>query len=178
MSAVKQRSIYVIAALVIVTGVVAWAERDRLALFQHAPDGMVWISGGDFWMGSEFQMFHDARPVHLVHVSGFYMDKTEVTNQQFQRFVKATGYMTVAERVPTSEEFPGAPPENLIAGSVVFTPPSQPVPLNNHFQWWSYVPKANWRHPQGPESGISDKMGHPVVHVAYEDVLAYATWAG
>lgn len=109
-------------ALVIVTDIVAWAERDRLALFQHSPDGMIWIAGGEFWMGSDFQMFHDARPVHLVHVSGFYMDKTEVTNQQFERFVKATGYVTVAERVPTSEEFPGAPPENLVAGSVVFAP--------------------------------------------------------
>jgi formylglycine-generating enzyme required for sulfatase activity len=91
--------------------------------------------------------------------------------------VKATGYVTVAERVPTSEEFPGAPPQNLIAGSVVFMPPSGPVPLDNHFQWWSYIPGANWQHPQGPKSGISDRMEHPVVQVAYEDVLAFAAWA-
>jgi formylglycine-generating enzyme required for sulfatase activity len=139
---------------------------------------MSWISGGEFWMGSEFPMFRDAQPVHLVHVDGFYMDKTEVTNDQFERFVKATGYVTVAERVPTAEEFPGAPPENLVAGSVVFTPPSMPVPLNNHFQWWGYIRGADWRHPQGPDSGISDKMDHPVVHVAYEDVAAFAAWAG
>jgi formylglycine-generating enzyme required for sulfatase activity len=139
---------------------------------------MVWISGGEFWMGSDFPMFRDARPVHLVRVDDFYIDKTEVTNEQFERFVKATGYLTVAERVPTAEEFPGAPPENLVAGSVVFTPPSAPVPLTNHFRWWSYIKGADWRHPHGPDSGISDKMDHPVVHVAYEDVLAFAAWAG
>ena len=139
---------------------------------------MGWIPGGEFWMGSDFPMFRDAQPVHLVHVDGFFMDKTEVTNEQFERFVKVTGYVTVAERVPTAEEFPGAPAENLVAGSVVFTPPSIPVALNNHFRWWSYVHGADWRHPLGPESGISKKMDHPVVHVAYEDVLAFATWAG
>lgn len=123
-------------------------------------------------------MFRDARPVHLVQVDGFYMDKTEVTNEQFERFVKATGYVTVAERVPTAQEFPDAPLENLVAGSVVFTPPSTPVPLNNHFRWWSYVRGADWRHPQGLDSGVLDKMDHPVVHVAYEDVVAFAAWAG
>jgi formylglycine-generating enzyme required for sulfatase activity len=139
---------------------------------------MAWIPGGEFWMGSDFRLFRDAQPVHLVQVDGFYMDKTEVTNEQFERFVKATSYVTVAERVPTSDEFPGAPPENLVAGSVVFTPPSTPVALNNHFQWWSYLKGADWRHPEGPSSQIADKMDYPVVHVAYEDVSAFAAWAG
>jgi formylglycine-generating enzyme len=176
--AVKRRSIYVIGVCILVAGIVAWTGRERIGGFHHPPDGMVWIPGGEFWMGSDFPMFRDARPVHLVHVDGFFMDKTEVRNEQFERFVKATGYVTVAERAPTLEEFPGAPPENLVAGSVVFVPPSAPVPLNNHFRWWSYVHGADWRHPQGPDSGISDRMEHPVVHVAYEDVLAFAAWAG
>ena len=175
--AVKRRSIYVIGVCILVAGIVAWTGRERIGGFHHPPDGMVWIPGGEFWMGSDFPMFRDARPVHLVHVDGFFMDKTEVRNEQFERFVKATGYVTVAERAPTLEEFPGAPPENLVAGSVVFVPPSAPVPLNNHFRWWSYVHGADWRHPQGPDSGISDRMEHPVVHVAYEDVLAFAAWA-
>jgi formylglycine-generating enzyme required for sulfatase activity len=169
-----------LAAIVLITciGALVWIERDRLVSSHSAPDGMSWIPGGEFLMGSDFPMFRDARPVHLVYVDGFFIDKTEVTNEQFERFVKATGYVTVAERVPTAEEFPGAPPENLVAGSVVFTPPSTPVPLNNHFQWWGYIHGADWRHPQGPDSGISDKMDHPVVHVAYEDVVAFAAWAG
>src|SRR5262245_44421934 len=129
----KRRFLYTIAAVAIVIGIVAWTGRDRIGLFHPAPDGMAWIAGGDFWMGSDAPMFRDARPVHLVHVDGFFMDKTEVTNEQFERFVKTTGYVTVAERAPTSKEFPDAPPENLVAGSVVFTPPAAPVPLNNHF---------------------------------------------
>ena len=105
-----------------------------------APEGMVWIPGGEFSMGSEDPMMgQDARPVHRVYVDAFWMDETEVTNEQFAAFVKATGYVTVAERTPRAEDFPGAPPENLVAGSVVFTPPAAPVPLDNHFQWWSYV---------------------------------------
>jgi formylglycine-generating enzyme required for sulfatase activity len=106
------------------------------------------------------------------------MDATEVTNEEFARFVKATGYVTVAEQKPTREEFPTAPPENLVAGSVVFTPPSEPVSLDNHYRWWSYVPGASWRHPQGPASGLKGREKHPVVQVAYEDAAAYAQWAG
>jgi formylglycine-generating enzyme required for sulfatase activity len=106
------------------------------------------------------------------------MDKTDVTNEQFEKFSKATKYVTVAERTPTAEEFPGAPPENLVAGSVVFSPPDHPVPLNDHLQWWSYVKGANWRHPLGPKSSIKGKDKYPVVQVAYEDALAYAKWAG
>ena len=141
-----------------------------------APEGMAWIPNGEFWMGADD--FPDAQPWHRVHVDGFWMDTTEVTNDQFAKFVKATGYVTVAERTPRAEDFPGAPPENLVAGSVVFSPPDHPVKLNNHFQWWSYVKGANWRHPEGPKSTIKDRGNYPVVHIAYEDATAYAKWAG
>jgi formylglycine-generating enzyme required for sulfatase activity len=137
---------------------------------------MVWIPGGEFWMGAE--EFPDAQPWHRVSVDGFWMDKTEVTNDQFAKFVKATKYVTVAEQAPRAEDFPGAPPENLVAGSVVFSPPDHPVKLNNHFQWWSYVKGANWRHPEGPKSTLKDRGNYPVVHIAYQDALAYAKWAG
>jgi formylglycine-generating enzyme required for sulfatase activity len=106
------------------------------------------------------------------------MDRTEVTNEEFARFVRATGYVTVAERTPTREEFPTAPPENLVAGSVVFDPPAKPVPLDDHFQWWSYVTHASWRHPLGPGSDLRGRERYPVVHVAYQDAQAYAKWAG
>ena len=141
-----------------------------------APEGMVWIPGGEFWMGAD--EFPDAQPWLRAYVDGFWMDRTEVTNEQFAKFVEATGYATVAERTPRAEDFPGAPPENLVAGSVVFSPPEHPVALNDHFQWWSYVNGANWRHPEGPPSGIKDRGRYPVVHIAYEDALAYAKWAG
>lgn len=141
-----------------------------------APEGMVWIPGGEFWMGAD--EFPDAQPWHRVYVDGFWMDTTEVTNEQFAKFIKATGYITVAERTPRPEDFPGAPPENLVAGSVVFSPPDHPVNLSNHFHWWSYVQGANWRHPEGPQSTIKGRERHPVVHIAYEDAVAYATWAG
>ena len=151
------------------------------------PEGMAWISGGEFSMGAadppaaDAVAMHgaaDARPVHRAYVDGFWMDETEVTNEEFARFVKATGYVTIAERKPAAEDFPGAPPENLVAGSVVFSPPDHPVPLNNHFQWWSYVKGANWRHPEGPKSNLKGRENFPVVQVAYEDCLAYAKWAG
>ena len=138
---------------------------------------MVWIPDGEFWMGSDDPRFLDAQPVHRVIVAGFWIDETEVTNAQFAAFVEATGYVTIAERVPQAEDFPGAPPENLVAGSVVFAPPKDAVELNDHFQWWTYMPGANWRHPEGPGSSIDDRMQHPVVHVAWDDAAAYATWA-
>lgn len=142
------------------------------------PEGMVWIPGGEFWMGSDEPGFTDARPWHRVYVDGFWMDKTEVTNEQFEKFVKATGHVTLAERAPTKEEFPNAPPENLVAGSVVFSPPTEPVALDDHLQWWSYVKGANWRHPSGPESDLKGREKYPVVHIAYNDALAYCKWAG
>jgi formylglycine-generating enzyme len=142
------------------------------------PDGMVWIPGGEFWMGSDEPDFGDARPWHRVYLDGFWMDKTELTNEQFAKFVKATGYVSIAEHTPRAEDYPGAPPENLVAGSVVFTPPNESVPLDNHFRWWKYVKGANWRHPGGPESELKGKEKHPVVHIAYDDALAYCKWAG
>jgi formylglycine-generating enzyme required for sulfatase activity len=120
----------------------------------------------------------DARPIHPVRVDGFWMDATEVTNEQFARFAEATGYVTVAERKPRQEDFPDAPPESLVPGSVVFTPPDHRVPLSNHLQWWDYVAGANWRHPFGPESDLKGKEKFPVVHIAWEDAEAYAKWAG
>jgi formylglycine-generating enzyme len=152
-----------------------------------APRGMAWIPGGEFSMGAQdpptkdmvgMQATVDSRPIHRVYVDGFWMDKTDVTNAEFAKFVKATHYVTVAERKPKAEDFPGAPPENLVAGSVVFAPPDHAVPLNNHYQWWSYVPGADWRHPLGPNSSVQGKEDYPVVQVAYEDAEAYAKWAG
>ena len=106
------------------------------------------------------------------------MDATPVTNEQFEKFVKATGYVTIAERKPTKEEYPTAPEENLVAGSVVFAPTDREVPLTDHYQWWSYVKGANWRHPLGPQSDIKGKEKYPVLHIAYPDAEAYAKWAG
>jgi sulfatase modifying factor 1 len=143
-----------------------------------APAGMVWIPGGQFWMGGDDGHMPDTRPWHRVYVDGYWMDRTEVTNEQFARFVNATGYVTVAERKPRPEDYPTAPPENLIAGSVVFTPPGHPVNLNDRYQWWSYAAGANWRHPEGPATDIRKRMNHPVVHIAYDDAVAYCQWAG
>jgi formylglycine-generating enzyme required for sulfatase activity len=148
---------------------------------------MVWIPGGEFSMGAadRGEMNHvgmqatvDSRPIHRVSVDGFWMDATEVTNEEFEKFVRATGYVTIAERTPTKEEFPTAPPENLVAGSTVFSPTSGPVPLNDHYQWWRYQKGANWRHPEGPGTDLKGRKRYPVVHVAYADAEAYAKWAG
>jgi formylglycine-generating enzyme len=153
----------------------------------HPPAGMVWIPGGEFSMGSKdpralpeggHEAMEDARPIHRVYVDGFWMDKTDVTNAQFEKFIQATGYVTVAERKPLARDFPGVPAAKLVAGSLVFTPPPHPVSLDDYAQWWSYVPGANWRHPLGPKSSIAGKANYPVVQVAYQDAAAYAKWAG
>ena len=156
-------------------------------------NGMAWIPPGTFWMGADDGQA-DEKPVHQVTVNGFWMDKTEVTNEQFEKFVRATGYVTVAERKPDAKDFPGVPLENLVPGAIVFTPPSldemnkeraqeglepvKEVPLDNHFLWWRYIPGANWRHPEGPDSNIRGREKHPVVQVAWDDAVAYCKWAG
>jgi formylglycine-generating enzyme len=150
------------------------------------PAGMIWIPGGEFSMGAQdppgmddvgMKATMDSRPIHRVYVDGFWMDQTDVTNEEFAKFVKATGYITVAERTPRAEDYPDAPPENLVAGGVVFTSPHHAVPLNDFHQWWSYVHGANWRHPEGPNSSIKGREKYPVVQIAYEDAEAYAKWA-
>jgi len=141
-----------------------------------APPGMVWIPGGEFSMGGEATL-PDARPVHRVYVDGFWMDATAVTNAEFAAFVRATGYRTVAERQPRREDLPGVPAEKLVAGSLVFTPPRQPVPLESSARWWSYVERASWRRPLGAGERSPGADRYPVVQVAYEDAEAYARWA-
>lgn len=138
--------------------------------------GMVLVKGGAFEMGSD--EFPDSRPVHTVTVSDFWMDEHEVTNAQFAEFVKATGYKTVSELPLNPADYPGVPTEKLVPSSAVFTPPSQPVSLDNPLQWWEYVPGANWQHPFGESSSIAGKDNDPVVHIAYSDAAAYAKWAG
>jgi len=151
------------------------------------PPGMVWIPGGVFQMGTNDptneicggpDTMDDARPIHAVRVTGFWMDVTEVTNAKYSQFVAATGYMTVAERKPRAEDYPGASPDLLVPGSVVFSPPAFLISLSNALAWWRYVPGASWRHPEGPGSSIVGRENIPVVHIAYEDAEAYARWAG
>ncbi len=157
----------------------AWVPRINTAKpDEAAPPGMVWVPGGEFWMGSDDPSMPETRPWHRVYVDGFWMDKADITNAEFAAFVKATHYVTVAEIAPSPQDFPNAPKENLVAGSVVFTPPDHPVSLNDHLQWWSYVAGANWRHPEGPRSDVKDRMKHPVVQVAYDDAAAYCKWSG
>ena len=138
---------------------------------------MVWIPGGTFQMGSE-DFYPEEAPVHKASVDGFWMDKYQVTNAQFARFVKQTGYTTVAERAPNPEDYPGASVESLVPGSLTFHKTKGPVDLRQINLWWNWTPGADWKHPQGPHSHIRDRDHHPVVHIAYEDAAAYAEWAG
>jgi formylglycine-generating enzyme required for sulfatase activity len=138
---------------------------------------MIWIPGGTFLMGADHHYPEEA-PAHRVTVDGFWMDTHTVTNARFRRFVDATGYVTVAERAPDPADYPDAKPELLIPASTVFRKPPHRVDLRNHYNWWTYVPGADWRHPYGSGSSIAGKAQHPVVHVAWEDVAAYAQWVG
>ena len=147
-----------------------------MAVAQPGPD-MVWVPGGTFLMGSD-DHYPEEAPAHQVTVDGFWIDRHAVTNAEFARFVRATGHLTVAERAPDPADYPGARPELLVPASTVFRNPGHPVDLGNPYNWWTYVPGADWRHPQGPASSIRSKPDHPVVHVAWADVEAYAAWAG
>ena len=200
-----QRAILILVALSFSSAVLAWclltppqtAEPHKPVVTEKEPKpipaGMVWIPGGSFLMGSR-DGGEDEKPVHEVEQSGFWMDMTEVTNAEFKQFADATGYMTVAERTPTREDFAGLVAdtsqirdEDLVAGSICFNPNfdrelirriRQPGNPDWAHAVWRIQAGASWRHPHGPESGIEDKLGHPVVHIAWPDAVAYCEWAG
>jgi formylglycine-generating enzyme len=151
------------------------------------PADMVWIPGTDFMMGTDNRLtLPNERPAHKVHVSGFWMNRHDVTNAEFRRFVEATGYTTTAEQKPRWEDLkvqlpfgtPEPPSDVMVPGAMVFVGTDAPVSLVDYSKWWRFVPGANWRHPQGPDSDIVGKDNHPVVQVSYEDAEAYAKWAG
>jgi len=151
------------------------------------PPGMLLMPGGEFTMGTDDpSSFPNERPAHRVHVEGLWIDVHDVTNAEFAKFVEATHYVTTAEKKPDWEELkkelpPGTPkPDDsvLVAGSLVFTPTSRPVPLNDLSAWWRWVPGACWCHPEGPGSTVTGRENHPVVQVSWDDATAYSTWAG
>ena len=135
------------------------------------------LQGGEFIMGSDHHYPEEA-PAHPVRVDAFRIDRHQVTNRQYAEFIGATDYVTIAERPLNPSDYPGAPVENLSPGSLVFTPTTGPVDLRHLSQWWTWTPGASWRHPEGPGSGIGDRLDHPVVHIAHEDATAYTEWAG
>ena len=141
-----------------------------------APPGMAWIPAGKAQIGSSSH-YPEERPVHEIELEGFWIDIHPVTNSQFGQFVAETNHITGAEKAPTAQDYPGLPKESLIAGSAVFVQPSAPVELSRP-SWWQYLPGADWRHPTGPQSSVAGLDALPVVHVDYQDALAYADWAG
>ncbi len=162
----------------------------HFASFENNPGnkhaGMVWIKPGTFMMGADNkQADADEYPKHKTTVHGFWMDATEVTNVEFALFVHATGYITTAERKPDwnelKKQLPAGtvkPPDSLLVpASLVFSPPSHPVPLDDYSQWWAWEKGANWRHPHGPGSNIKGKENYPVVHISWFDAVAYCKWA-
>jgi formylglycine-generating enzyme required for sulfatase activity len=159
-------------------GLVELQEKPSLVKLDTVPPdpNMVWIPGGTFGMGSNHHYVEEG-PEHKVRVDGFWIDRYPVTNTDFQRFVDETGYVTLAELAPKVEDYPGALPEMLFPGSVVFLKPQRGVDINR-CTWWHFVLGADWRHPIGPDSSNAGLERHPVVHVAYRDVEAYAEWAG
>jgi formylglycine-generating enzyme len=191
------------ALLLLAAGVFLWARNDRQRSMRNAaaghvhpstgttaavhindptppgpaPAGMTWVPGGTFWMGCTECGMPDALPSHLVTVAGFWMDKTPVTNAEFERFVRETKYVTIAERYPDPKDFPGVPTSALVPGSAVFVPPARVASLDNPMQWWRYVGGASWQHPEGKASTIAGRENHPVVHVAWDDAVAYLKWA-
>jgi sulfatase modifying factor 1 len=152
-------------------------ERRAPAGPERSPRNMVCIPGGDFLMGSE-DFYPEERPVHRRTVAGLWVDHHPVTNAEFRRFVKDAGHVTTAEIAPDASAYPDASDGQLVPGSLVFTPPDRPVPLHDYRLWWSWVPGAQWRHPEGPGSTLHGRERHPVVHVSHADAAAYAAWAG
>jgi sulfatase modifying factor 1 len=150
-------------------------ERSSLPTAPHGD--MVWIVGGELRMGSDAHYPEEA-PAHRVVVDGFWIDRAPVTNARFAAFVAATGHITTAETAPSADDYPDARPELLVPASAVFVPPGRPVSLTTPYTWWAHVPGADWRHPQGPDSSLDGLEDHPVVHVTWDDVAAYAQWAG
>ncbi|MEX1106106.1 MAG: formylglycine-generating enzyme family protein [Ilumatobacteraceae bacterium] len=143
----------------------------------RTPDAAVWVPGGSFAMGSD-RHYPEESPAHRVVVDGLFVARFPVTNAEFAAFVDDTGYVTVAERPLDPADFPGAPAENLVPGSLVFVPTAGPVDLRHLSQWWVWTPGASWQHPEGPRSSVHGRDHHPVVHVAHEDAAAYAAWFG
>jgi formylglycine-generating enzyme len=140
-------------------------------------EGMTWVPGGRFTMGDE-RFYPEERPVREVSVDGFWLDTVPVTVAAFRRFVRATGYVTTAERAPDAEAYPEADPALLVPGSIVFQPTRGPVPLDDHTRWWDYIPGAYWERPEGPASDTYTRGRHPVTQVTLADASAYAAWAG
>jgi len=140
-------------------------------------DDLVLIRGGNFLMGSD-KFYPEEKPVRRVTVDSFYIDRYAVTNEDYRKFTDETGYVTVAERPLNAADYPGAQPELLVPGALVFQKSKGPVDLNSYFNWWAWVPGANWKHPLGPQSSLKEREKHPVVHIAYEDAEAYAKWCG
>ncbi|MFE6862023.1 formylglycine-generating enzyme family protein [Nocardia sp. NPDC057668] len=138
---------------------------------------MVCVPGGEFVMGS-LDFFPEEQPLRTVSVEPFWMDAHPVTNTAFRRFVRATDYVTMAERELNPADFPGADPADLVPGALVFTPTSGPVPLDDWRRWWSWSAGACWRHPGGAGTNLDGREHHPVIHIAYADAAAYAEWAG
>lgn len=149
------------------------SSRDRSSA---PPAGFIWLDGGEFAMGTD-GLYPEEAPAHRVRVDGFWISPTAVTNREYAAFVTATRYRTVAERPLDPADFPGAPADNLVPGSMVFTGTPGPVDLRHLSQWWAWTPGANWRRPFGPGSTIGNRPEHPVVHIAYEDAQEYADWA-
>jgi sulfatase modifying factor 1 len=143
---------------------------------KKSTENMILVPGGKFLMGSD-KFYPEEKPVHEVTVDSFYIDKYEVTNAEYRKFVKETGYITVAERPLKLEDYPNADPALLVPGALVFQKPKGAVNLNDYHNWWAWTPGANWKHPFGPDSNLFGFKDHPVVHIAYEDAEAYAKWA-
>lgn len=184
---IKMATVGLLLSCVWLLGQARSPELEAFGASAASPHGMVWVPAGEFtmgWDGPEGR--YDERPAHRVRVDGFWIDVTEVTNAQFSEFIEAAGYVTTAERKPKWEDLkkqvpsgtPKPPDDVLVAGSMVFVGTTHHVGLRNHAQWWRWTHGANWRQPKGPGSSIDGKDDHPVVHVSWDDAVAYCNWAG